>query len=217
MMPLEAHRLEDRILTDPFAGRHRHGIGNHHHDDDDHDKGDDTDGDDNRLGHRYKAELKGFFRFGQRFCERVLERGINRERHLCRRLRVFETDYIHPDLVGPSGRRFSERFVQVLPLKKELRFIGRFFGPAVDAAHDKLPGAGIYGPLERNGVTDFPAEALCQLFSDHAPFSIQKKCPFFLRRQDKFRIERQVTRRFDGKAGEEILFRDVHPAEPGGV
>ena len=99
-------------------------------------------------------------------------------------------------------------------MKQENPLLRAFFHPLVDAAQHKVPLAGENRPLKGDLVTDLPAEFLRKLPARNAASPVAEKGIFLLRWQNELGVEVEVALWLDGIIGEEILFGDVHTAEP---
>ena len=210
----KAKRFQRGIFPASFARRHRHGVRHDGHDDHNHQKRHHLNDQQDGVGHGDEAELEGFLGLGQRFSPRISKLRIDALRYQWRLLRMLKPNQEDANLVSVIRRDAFQRFIEIIPLKEELGFIGLAGGPAVNAANHEVPCPRIDGSNQRDLIANLPVVFLGQLAADDAPAPIQQKCFHLFGGNHEFRIKPKIGARVDGELRKEILLVDVDAREP---
>ena len=99
-------------------------------------------------------------------------------------------------------------------MKPELRQIVVVARPGVDAADVELPIARINGSLNRNPISHFPAESLCDSRTGDCALSVFKERLPLIVRNYEFRKHHALIFRIDCKLRKKVLFVLIHAAKP---
>ena len=99
-------------------------------------------------------------------------------------------------------------------MKYERGLVGIGVSSPVNAAHDKFPVAGKYGPFKNNRIAYLPSEPPGQLLSRDKSPAVPQKRRFLIIGKDVFTVKVKICPRINGKIGEKVLFIDINAAEP---